>query len=70
MWSMTETENEMYSANQNYVAKMMQERALATLLADGITSTNNSLICVCERDIAVASAFTWCEHSPMQYWIK
>ena len=44
MWSMpvvlTETENENDSVNQNYVAKMMQERALATLLADGIISTN------------------------------
>ena len=44
MWYMhvvlTETENE----NDSDVAKMTQERALATLLADGITSTNNPLI--------------------------
>ena len=48
MWSMpvvlTETENENDSVNQNYVAKMTSERALVTLLADGITSTNNPLI--------------------------
>ena len=54
---LTETENENDSANQNYfakitlqklrckndAAKMTYERALATLLADGITSTNNPL---------------------------
>ena len=54
MWSMpvvlTEMENENDSANQSYIAKMTlqkwrckKERALATLLADGITSTNNPL---------------------------
>ena len=56
MWFMpvhlTETENENDSVNQNDVAKMTlqkwrctKERTPATLLADGITSTNNPLIC-------------------------
>ena len=55
MWSMpvvlTETENDNDTVNQNYVAKMTlqkwcckKEPALATLLAVGITSTNNPLI--------------------------
>ena len=49
MWSMpvvlTGTENKNDSVNQNYVAKMTLQKgaSLATLLADGITSTNNPL---------------------------
>ena len=65
MWSMpvvlTETENENDSANQNYVAKMTlqkwhckKKRALATLLADDITSTNNPLIFNCKSTIQCA----------------